>query len=193
MVMFIQSGQDGRIIAVLQAAENPDTNIWRQFTLTAEQLEHFDDYVFQGGELVYDPIPRPPAPATTEQVLAAIVEAQQDTLVPLLPDSVIEGMESYFPEWEEGHAYQVGNMLTYGYVIYKCIQAHTSQADWTPDVAVSLFARVLTGDEPLPWEQPSSTNPYMKGDRVTHNGHTWVSDVDNNVWEPGVYGWTVDD
>ena len=40
------------------------------------------------------------------------------------------------------------------------------------------------------WAQPDSTNPYMKGDRVTHNGHTWESDIDNNVWEPSVYGWT---
>ena len=38
------------------------------------------------------------------------------------------------------------------------------------------------------WEQPESTNPYMKGDKVKHNDKTWVSDIDNNVWEPGVYG-----
>ena len=42
---------------------------------------------------------------------------------------------------------------------------------------------------PLPWERPESTNPYMKGDKVTHAGRTWVSTIDNNVWEPGVYGW----
>ena len=40
------------------------------------------------------------------------------------------------------------------------------------------------------WEQPDSTNPYSAGDKVMHNGKTWVSDIDNNVWEPGVYGWT---
>ena len=40
------------------------------------------------------------------------------------------------------------------------------------------------------WEQPESTNPYHKGDKVRHAGHVWVSDVDGNVWEPGVYGWT---
>ena len=37
--------------------------------------------------------------------------------------------------------------------------------------------------------QPDSTNPYAKGDKVTHNGKTWQSTTDNNVWEPGVYGW----
>lgn len=66
------------------------------------------------------------------------------------------------------------------------------QDDWTPDVTPSLFAKVLIPDASVvpEWEQPDSTNPYMTGDKVTHNKKTWVSDVDNNVWEPGVYGWT---
>lgn len=62
---------------------------------------------------------------------------------------------------------------------------------WTPDVAVSLYARVLIPDENVvsAWIQPDSTNPYMIRDKVSHNGKTWVSDYDNNVWEPGVFGW----
>lgn len=31
---------------------------------------------------------------------------------------------------------------------------------------------------------------YANGDKVTHNEKKWVSDVDSNVWEPGVYGWS---
>lgn len=60
-----------------------------------------------------------------------------------------------------------------------------------PTDAPSLFAKVLIPDENVvpAWEQPDSTNPYMVGDKVTHNGGTWVSVVDNNVWEPGTYGW----
>ena len=56
----------------------------------------------------------------------------------------------------------------------------------------ALWAKVLIPDETVvpEWEQPDNTNPYSTGDKVTHNGKTWVSDVDNNVWEPGVYGWT---
>lgn len=59
-------------------------------------------------------------------------------------------------------------------------------------ISGSLGSVFVAGEdgEVLPWEQPDSTNPYMTGDKVTHNGKTWVSDVDNNVWEPGVYGWT---
>lgn len=60
-----------------------------------------------------------------------------------------------------------------------------------PTDAPSLFAKVLIPDtDTIPeWEQPNSTNPYAKGDKVTHNGKTWISTADGNVWEPGVYGW----
>ena len=62
---------------------------------------------------------------------------------------------------------------------------------WEPDIAPSLWAKVLIPDGTVipEWEQPDSTNPYMTGDKVTHNWKTWVSIVDNNVWEPSVYGW----
>ena len=96
-----------------------------------------------------------------------------------------------YPQWKEAVEYALGDRVLYDDVLYKVITAHTSQADWTPDVAASLFAKVLTPDvNVIPeWEQPDSTNPYMIGDKITHNGKTWVSIVDNNVWEPGVYGW----
>lgn len=96
-----------------------------------------------------------------------------------------------YPVWKEGVAYAVGERVLYNDILYKVLTPHTSQADWAPDVAPSLFAKVLISDDGtvLPWEQPDSTNPYMTGDKVSHNGSTWVSTVDNNVWEPGVYGW----
>ena len=79
-----------------------------------------------------------------------------------------------------------GKFLNYEEVLYKCLQKHNKQATWTPKDAPSLFAKVLIPDpEIIPeWEQPSSTNPYMKGDKVKHNGFIWQSLVDNNVWEP---------
>ena len=86
----------------------------------------------------------------------------------------------------------MGDRRQYDGSLYKCLTAHTSQAGWTPTAATSLWAKVLVPDPgTIPaWEQPESTNPYMSGDKVTHNGATWVSDIDNNVWEPGVYGWS---
>ena len=97
-----------------------------------------------------------------------------------------------YPHWTPGMEYAAGQRLQYQDILYTVLTAHTSQADWTPDAAPSLFAKVLIPDPAVvpAWEQPESTNPYMAGDKVSHNGKIWASDIDNNVWEPGVYGWT---
>ena len=109
-----------------------------------------------------------------------------------LTDETASGVPELFPFWRPGEEYLAGKRVQFEGVLYKVLQNHISQDDWTPVAAPSLFARVLIPDpEVIPeWVQPDSTNPYMAGDKVTHNGKTWVSDVDNNVWEPGVYGWT---
>lgn len=105
-----------------------------------------------------------------------------------------DGLEAVqlFPVWKAGQAYTTGQRVQHNGVLYSVLQDHTSSEDWTPDAAASLFAKVLIPDESVipEWEQPESTNPYSAGDKVTHNGKTWVSDIDGNVWEPGVYGWT---
>ena len=96
-----------------------------------------------------------------------------------------------YPIWKDGVEYVVNNKVLHNEILYKVITSHTSQTDWTPDAAPSLFAKVLIPDENIvpEWEQPDSTNPYMKGDKVTYNGKTYVSTVDNNVWAPDAYGW----
>ncbi|WP_446805987.1 carbohydrate-binding protein [Dialister sp.] len=96
-----------------------------------------------------------------------------------------------YPKWKVSTDYQKGERVLYDDILYKVLTDHTSQADWTPDAAPSLFAKVLIPDKNVipEWEQPDSTNPYSKGNKVTHNGKTWRSTIDGNVWEPGVYGW----
>ena len=97
------------------------------------------------------------------------------------------------PKWNgDGVQYTAGQRVQDDGILYTVLQAHTSQPDWKPAAAPSLFAKVLIPDPTVvpEWEQPESTNPYAKGDKVAHNGKTWVSDIDGNVWEPGVYGWT---
>lgn len=108
-----------------------------------------------------------------------------------LTDEIALEVVTLFPEWAENIAYEADMRVKYNGVLYRCLTAHTSQAIWTPDVSPSLFTKVLIPDENIipAWEQPDSTNPYMTGDKVTHNDKTWVSIVDNNVWEPGAYGW----
>ena len=100
-----------------------------------------------------------------------------------------------FDEFDgNGVAYEVGKRIMYNGVLYKVIQAHTSQAGWTPTAAPSLFAKVIneTIDGSIPeFEQPGSTNPYMKGDKVLFNGKVYESLIDNNVYSPEAYpaGW----
>ena len=98
-----------------------------------------------------------------------------------------------YPKWSgDSVQYTAGQRVQYENTLYTVLQAHTSQPGWKPADAPSLFAKVLIPDPTVvpEWEQPESTNPYSKGDKVAHNGKTWVSDIDGNVWEPGVYGWT---
>ena len=98
-----------------------------------------------------------------------------------------------FPNWDANHGqYEAGFRVQYENILYKCLQTHTAQAGWNPAAAASLWAKVLIPDPSVipEWEQPDSTNPYMMGDKVKHNGKTWESNINNNVWEPGVYGWT---
>ena len=108
--------------------------------------------------------------------------------VTLEDETALTGVE-LFPMWTIGRAYAVDDRVQYGGILYKCVQAHTSQADWTPDATPALWV-VVSIDEYPEWVQPTGAHDaYNIGDKVTHNGKTWVSDVDNNVWEPGVYGW----
>lgn len=100
-------------------------------------------------------------------------------------------VSALYPKWKVGTAYQKDERVLYNDILYKVLTDHTSQADWTPDAAPSLFTKVLIPDKNVipEWEQPESTNPYTKGDKVTYNSKTWRSTIDGNVWEPGVYGW----
>lgn len=108
--------------------------------------------------------------------------------------TAMEHMEVFAP-WQSGVAYAAGQLRTYGegenVKLYRCVQAHTSQADWTPDVAASLWAAAGNPAEEWPeWSQPiGAHDAYNTGDKVTHNGTKWISTADANVWEPGVYGW----
>lgn len=96
-----------------------------------------------------------------------------------------------FAVWAISVHYQPGNIRRYGGKLYRCLQAHTSQESWTPDAAPSLWVAIADPTEQFPaWSQPiGAMDAYSKGAQVSHKDKHWVSDVDNNVWEPGVYGW----
>lgn len=97
------------------------------------------------------------------------------------------------PEWNaNGYSYFTGERVAYEGKYYRCIQSHTSQSDWTPDRAVSLWVEISDPSDEWPeWRQPTGAHDaYARGDKVSHNGKHWISDLDANVWEPGVDGWS---
>jgi hypothetical protein len=97
-----------------------------------------------------------------------------------------------FPAWKNETAYTKDDRVQYEVKLYKCLQSHTSQADWTPDVSVSLWVEVPDPSQEWPeWKQPTGAqDAYEKGAKVSHNDKHWISEYDANVWEPGVFGWT---
>lgn len=104
-----------------------------------------------------------------------------------------------FDEWEIGKAYRTGDYITYGKnsvgdpLLYKVVQDHTSQADWTPDITASLYDVIGLDDSGYPvWSQPTGAHDaYNAGDIVNYNGVLYKSLVDGNVYSPDTYpsGW----
>ena len=120
--------------------------------------------------------------------------ATVDALIQTMTDEEAITSQVLFPNWQSGKSYALNDRVRYGGKLYKVLQAHTSQDDWTPDAAVSLFACLLTDEEggTIPeWAQPDSTNGYSAGDQVIYNGIIYTSLIDNNVWSPVDYpaGW----
>ena len=119
-----------------------------------------------------------------------LIESIKDELTDEQASTIVE----YYPVWASGEQYLAGDRVRYLDGFYKCLQQHMSQEGWTPVDAQSLWTAIIDASapdsDPYPeWVQPESTNPYQIGDRVSHNGLHWVSTVDGNVWEPGIYGW----
>ena len=118
-----------------------------------------------------------------------------------LPEEKAMEVATIYDPWVEGKAYSVGDFLTYGEnsvgdpQLYKVVQAHTSQADWTPDAAASLFVAVGLDAAGYPvWSQPTGAHDaYNKGDIVDYNGTLYQSLIDGNVWTPEANptGWQV--
>lgn len=116
-----------------------------------------------------------------------------------LSDEKAMEVATIYDPWAEGKAYTVGDFLIHGEnsvgdpQLYKVAQAHTSLADWTPDVTPALYVAIGLDERGYPvWSQPTGAHDaYNKGDIVDCEGVLWISEVDGNVWKPGVSGWKV--
>ena len=136
----------------------------------------------------------------TKSELNAAVDArlqQIETALSTLDDSTAVDMTTLFPVWAEGVYYPVDYRAQDQDELYKCVQAHTSQAGWEPHNVPALWTKIAKPGEIPVWKQPTGAqDTYMTGDKVHYPGESdpvYVSAVDNNVWPPDVYGWVLDE
>ena len=143
----------------------------------------------------------------TEELLE-IVHALADYVLSVKPDSDMDKamdhviktadektlleMKGFFPKWSVGIIVKPGDVLSYNDGLFQVIQEHRTQMDWIPTNVPALYKRIEPPNTIGAWVQPlGEHDAYQTGDKVTHKDKTWVSTADNNVWEPGVYGWEI--
>lgn len=178
-------------IATLKFVPEQPQNSDKQKSPLEERLDRIEKQLDSLNKKLYRPKnfqKRNNSHPNTEEIQQADVQ----TAISYLSDEQALTVKDLYADWDEnGIGYITGNRVQYNGKLYKCLQGHTSQVDWSPEAAPSIWAEILAGQEGAPvgeWAQPESTNPYNKGDKVTHNEKTWESLVDGNVWEPGAQG-----
>lgn len=125
------------------------------------------------------------APEVAGIVFVKLAEAEQ------LDDATLTEHAEQFSAWAVSVSYAAKAVVRYDGKLYRCLQAHVSQEDWTPSASPSLWKEIgdPTGEWPA-WSQPiGAMDAYGLGDKVTHNGKRWTSTETANVWEPGAFGW----
>jgi len=126
--------------------------------------------------------------AKARKIRQMIVKAAQS-----LTDNDAYGVPELFQRWKPDTAYALGDRVDYEDKLYKCVQAHTSQAHYTPDLVPALWTAVPKPGEIPVWVQPTGAqDAYMTGDKVhypTANDPVYVSTMDYNTYAPTVYGW----
>lgn len=126
-----------------------------------------------------------------EELLQQVMyEQQKATFLAELPDEEAVKIPLMYGEWNpNGYKYKKGNRFTYNDKFYKVLLDHTSQADWTPDTASSLYVEISDPSVEYPdFKQPTGAHDaYAKGDKITYNGKHYISTMDNNVWSPDSY------
>ena len=128
--------------------------------------------------------------AEYDEILRTLIGSNSEKIVSTFTDENAVKVIDLYPVWMVGISVAKDSRYQYNGKLYKCVQAHTTQADWTPDITPALWVKVSLDEWPE-WVQPTgSHDAYAKGDKVTHSSKKWTSDVDANTWEPGVYGWT---
>lgn len=105
-------------------------------------------------------------------------------------DETLIDNKAAFQLWSgNGLEVKAGEIYLFNDELYRVAQDHTTQNDWTPDITPALYTKISVEEYPQ-WVQPTGAqDAYKKGDKVTYDNKHWISTADNNVWQPGVYGW----
>lgn len=126
---------------------------------------------------------------------ARAFRAKLNEALNFIPEENDDAMAALFLPWKVGVSYSIGDKVQYTEKVYKCVQAHTSQSDWTPDITPALWTHTSTEEWPE-WVQPTGAqDAYNTGDKVTYKGQHYISTIDGNVWAPDTYpaGWQTAD
>ena len=199
---YIESGTKARVNLIYN--EMPPQNVIDSYDINiqvaekpvASQITVKSSILYvdtQTNEAYYEYVDRP---LTEEEIQAekiskiAQISTKDKVLEGSLKDEEMVMLAGLYPAWEVGVAYAIDDVISYKGELYKVIQAHTSQADWAPDIVTSLYTNVMPAGVTAEWRQPTGAHDsYMLGEQVTHNNSLWESTINDNVWEPGVYGW----
>lgn len=122
---------------------------------------------------------------------AQVVRAAMDAAGAALTDEIALTATAIYPMWATDKNYTIGDRIQHNSILYKCVQAHTSQADWTPDVTPALWVRVSIEEWPEFVKPTGAHDAYAKGDKITFEGKHYISLIDANVYSPVEYpaGW----
>lgn len=156
-----------------------------------------EEMLLEQGWQIYVPPVVPPMPQTEPDMYDVMeaVKKMLSTETYTLSDKDALAVAALYPTWisKVGEAVNVGERYWYDGNLYKVIQAHTVQEDWTPDVSTSLFAIVSIEEWPE-WKQPiGSEDAYMEGDKITFEGNHYISLINYNIYSPVAYpaGWQI--
>ena len=122
---------------------------------------------------------------------AIALRTQIESAATLQTDEAALDSKWMYPEWQNGVTYEAGNRIRYTDKLYRCVQPHTSQVDWTPDKTPALWVEVSVEEWPE-WKQPTGAHDaYNAGDKCSYKDKHYICDIDGNVYAPDVYGWSV--
>lgn len=126
------------------------------------------------------------AQAVAELMFVKMAQEQQ------LDEVTINEYPDLFVAWDENWRGKAGDIVRDDGQLYRSIHdVNDAGQNRKPSETPSMWTRIGNPLEEFPeWVQPiGAHDAYVQGDKVSHNGSNWVSSVNGNVWEPGVYGW----